>query len=159
MTDHLYLLIGRWTIFASGVAATYSNDIIGVIILFIVLFVCDFITGCLKSFRQGIPIESSKLRWSFVKTICYIGTFGLTVFVGICLDQIEVFYNIAKLEVFIAIWIEACSNCENCMVIFPEVEFFRVMNFMLSTVWVKKISGMMDYLKEKKHKDLNNKEK
>ncbi len=150
--DNITTYITRYTLFAIGLISTYINEFIGVSILFIIVFVIDFVTGTLASFRSGHKIESNRLRWSFAKTVCYLGTFAFTLLCGVFLDRTDTFVEVVKIEEYIAIWIEATSITENLIILFPGFEFFKVMNFMLSTVWVKKISGMMDYLKEKNDK-------
>lgn len=126
--------------------------IIGVVILFLILFIADFISGCMASFLTGNKIESYRLRWSFVKTFCYFGTFVFTVISGLCLNKLPFFINIMKLEVYVALWIEAVSITENLIKIFPGVIFLEYMHFMISSEWVKKISGLTNFLKEKGEK-------
>ena len=57
-----------------------------------------------------------------------------------------------KLEVYVALWIEAVSITENLIKIFPGVIFLEYMHFMISSEWVKKISGLTNFLKEKGEK-------
>lgn len=154
--DNITTHISRYLLFAIGLISTYINEFIGVSILFLLVFVVDFVTGTLASFRSGHKIESNRLRWSFAKTVCYLGTFAFTLICGVCLNKTNAFIEIVKIEEYIAIWIEATSITENLIILFPKFEFFKVMNFMLSTVWVKKISGLMDYLKEKNDKKHEN---
>ena len=142
----------RWLMFSSGATAVYMNEFIGIFVLFAALFVTDFITGCVASFRAGDKIESYKLRWSFVKTLCYFGTFAFTLLAGVCVNNITLFINIVKLEVYVALWIEAVSITENLLKIFPGVLFLEYIHFMLSSEWVKKLSGMTNFLKEKGEK-------
>ena len=117
--------IHKWLLFSAGAVTAYMSDIIGVVILFLILFIADFISGCMASFLTGNKIESYRLRWSFVKTFCYFGTFVFTVISGLCLNKLPFFINIMKLE---------------------------YMHFMISSEWVKKISGLTNFLKEKGEK-------
>ena len=135
--------IHKWLLFSAGAITAYMSDIIGIVILFLILFIADFVTGCVASFLTGNKIESYRLRWSFVKTFCYFGTFVFTVISGLCL---------MKLEVYVALWIEAVSITENLIKIFPGVVFLEYMHFMVSSEWVKKISGLANFLKEKGEK-------
>ena len=144
--------IHKWLLFSAGAVTAYMSDIIGVVILFLILFIADFISGCMASFLTGNKIESYRLRWSFVKTFCYFGTFVFTVISGLCLNKLPFFINIMKLEVYVALWIEAVSITENLIKIFPRVIFLEYIHFMISTEWVKKISGLTNFLKEKGEK-------
>ena len=136
--------IHKWLLFSAGAITAYMSDIIGIVILFLILFIADFVTGN--------KIESYRLRWSFVKTFCYFGTFVFTVISGLCLNKLPFFINIMKLEVYVALWIEAVSITENLIKIFPGVVFLEYMHFMVSSEWVKKISGLANFLKEKGEK-------
>ena len=111
--------IHKWLLFSAGAITAYMSDIIGIVILFLILFIADFVTGCVASFLTGNKIESYRLRWSFVKTFCYFGTFVFTVISGLCLNKLPFFINIMKLEVYVALWIEAVSITENLIKIFP----------------------------------------
>ena len=53
---------------------------------------------------------------------------------------------------YVALWIEAVSITENLIKIFPRVIFLEYIHFMISTEWVKKISGLANFLKEKGEK-------
>ena len=141
-----------YILFSAGAITAYMSDIIGIVILFLILFIADFVTGCVASFLTGNKIESYRLRWSFVKTFCYFGTFVFTVISGLCLNKLPFFINIMKLEVYVALWIEAVSITENLIKIFPRVIFLEYIHFMISTEWVKKISGLANFLKEKGEK-------
>ena len=145
-----YLL--RWMLFAGGTLAAHASTFIGITILFLVIFVIDFITRCIASFLRGKQIESYKLRWSFVKTFCYFGTFVFTALTGICVNNVDVFLEILKLQVYVALWIECVSITENLIKIFPGVIFLEYLHFMISSEWVKKLSGLANYLKEKEKK-------
>ena len=148
MEQHLH----KWFLFFAGAVTAYMSDFIGIVLLFLILFVTDFVTGCLASFMTGNKIESYRLRWSFVKTFCYFGTFVFTVFTGVCINKLSFFIGIVKLEVYVALWIEAVSIMENLIKIFPKVIFLEYIHFMISTEWVKKISGLTNFLKEKGEK-------
>ena len=98
--------IHKWLLFSAGAITAYMSDIIGIVILFLILFIADFVTGCVASFLTGNKIESYRLRWSFVKTFCYFGTFVFTVISGLCLNKLPFFINLMKLEVYVALWID-----------------------------------------------------
>lgn len=148
MEQHLH----KWVLFAVGATVSYMSDFIGIVVLFLVVFMLDFLTGCVASFLTGHRIRSYRLRWSFVKTTCYFGAFAFTVLTGICTNNLDMFMNIVKLEVYVALWVEAVSITENLMKIFPEVLFLEYLHFMISSEWVKKISGLANFLKEKGEK-------
>ena len=69
MEQHLH----KWFLFSAGAVTAYMSDFIGIVLLFLILFVTDFVTGCLASFMTGNKIESYRLRWSFVKTFAISG--------------------------------------------------------------------------------------
>lgn len=142
----------RWILFAGGALAVHVGTFIGIAVLFLVIFVIDFITGCVASFIKGKQIESYRLRWSFVKTFCYFGTFVFTAITGVCVNNVDTFIEILKLQVYVALWIECVSITENLIKIFPGIIFIEYLHYMLSTVWVKKISGLMNFFKEKGEK-------
>lgn len=142
----------KWIIFASGAVTVYMNEFIGIVVLFLILFISDFMTGCVASFVCGNKIESYRLRWSFVKTFCYFGTFVFTILIGVCTNNLTFFVDMVKFEVYVALWIEAVSITENLIKIFPKVIFLEYMHFMISTEWVKKISGLTNFFKEKEGK-------
>ena len=56
--------IHKWLLFSAGAITAYMSDIIGIVILFLILFIADFVTGCVASFLTGNKIESYRLRWS-----------------------------------------------------------------------------------------------
>jgi len=45
--------IHKWLLFSAGAITAYMSDIIGIVILFLILFIADFVTGCVASFLTG----------------------------------------------------------------------------------------------------------
>lgn len=132
--------------------ASQAMTIIGVIAIFLVVFGLDLVSGIAASIHEGKKIESGKARWSFVKTMCYFFTFSFTLFCGACLNVIDVAAEAVKLEVYVALWIETLSICENMMRIFPSTSLWAYLHHMLAFEWCKRIAGMTEFLKEKEHK-------
>lgn len=151
--DKLCDMVGRWAAFAFGAIISQANDIIGILAVFIVVFVLDLITGLAKSIITGVKIESYKLRWSFAKTCCYLLTFAFTMFTGICVGAIDGAGAVLKVEVYTALWIELLSITENMTRIFPGVSLWGFLHHMLAFEWIKKVTGLADYLKEQKETD------
>lgn len=143
----------KWLLFACGALGAHISTFIGIFVLFLLIFIIDFFTGCAASYVKGIKIESHKLRWSAVKTFVYFGAFSFTGVAGLCVDDMEVFVGIMKMEVYVALWIELVSITENLMIIFPGNLFIEFLHYMLSTVWVKKVAHLMNFLKERKDKN------
>ena len=48
--------IHKWLLFSAGAITAYMSDIIGIVILFLILFIADFVTGCVASFLTGNKI-------------------------------------------------------------------------------------------------------
>ena len=55
--------IHKWLLFSAGAITAYMSDIIGIVILFLILFIADFVTGCVASFLTGNKIESYRLEF------------------------------------------------------------------------------------------------
>lgn len=142
--------IGRWATFVLGAIVAQANDILGILAVFIVVFVLDLISGLAKSIATGVKIESYKLRWSFAKTCCYLLTFAFTMFVGIAIGAIEGAGLVLKTEVYVALWVELLSITENMTKIFPGVSLWGFLHHMLAFEWIKKVNGLSNYLKEQK---------
>lgn len=151
--------VKEWLIFIGGAILACANDIIGVIVVFSLLFAIDFITGIAASFCKGGKIESHKSRWGFAKTLCYFGTFGLTLFFKSAGSDPGFFDYVLKLEIYVAAYIECVSILENMVVIFPKHLFFKYLHYMLTIEWVKKISGLKEFLKEHKSNNTNEDDK
>lgn len=141
-----------WLLFAIGSLASYSNDLIGIFMLFFFFFISDFVTGILSSHRQGKKFCSSKARWSFAKMLSYFGTFLVIIFIGICVNQLDFFIGILKITVWAGIWFEAVSNIENLLILFPNARIIKFVHYLLAVEWVSKIPFMSNFLKEEKVK-------
>ncbi len=141
-----------WVIFAVGALAAYQNELIGLFTLFFFFFLADFITGIVSSWKKGEKFTSSRARWSFAKTFCYIGTFVVIIIIGLCINQLAFFISILKITVWAAIWFEAVSNIENLISLFPNNRFLKFVHYILAVEWVKKIPFLSDFLKEEKTK-------
>lgn len=151
MEKLLHILVS-WLAFAIGALSAYTHNLIGIFLLFFVLFLSDFITGIIASFKKGHSFSSSRARWSFAKTFCYLGTFSIIIFIGICVNQLEFFIGVLKVTVYAAIWFEGVSNIENLLVFWPQNRFLKFIHYLLAVEWVKKIPGLADFLKEEKYK-------
>lgn len=146
-------LFREWGTLFIGSIAVYRMEVIGVFLLFCAFFTLDFFVGIIASRLRDESLESYKFRWSFVKTFSYLGTFAFTLAIGICINAQAVFIEILKVVIYAATYIECVSILENLIAIFPNNIFFRFIHYMLSVKWVKRVSGMVDFLKEKdKHK-------
>ena len=142
--------IAGWVTFITGAVISHINDIIGITVLFLLLFVVDFFSGCAASICKKKELRSYKFRWSFVKTFCYGGTFFFTYAFGILRGQEEFFEPILNVQIYVAAYIECVSILENMMVIFPGNLFFKYLHYMLTVQWIKKISGLKEAIKEHK---------
>ena len=140
----------EFVVVSLGGLMTYRLDIIGAGILFGAFFTLDFVTGCMASFCKGEEIVSYKLRWSFVKTACYLGTFSLTLFIGVCFQKLDVVFPFLKIELYAATYIECLSILENLLTIYPQNLYLKWLHYMLSAKWVKWIVGMKKMMKEHK---------
>ncbi|MDR1455598.1 MAG: phage holin family protein [Tannerella sp.] len=145
-------VIRGWLIYATGAIAAYGHELTGIVLLFLFFFVLDFFTGFFASLRQGKGFRSSKARWSFVKSSCYFGTFATIAFMGLALNEMELFMGILKVAVYSGAWFECVSNLENLMILFPGNRYLRFLHYILAVEWVKKIPGLSDFLKEEKRK-------
>lgn len=156
--DKVLPIIYSWLIYLVGAILAYSHELLGVAILFVFFFLSDFVTGFLASLKQGKGFQSSKARWSFAKSFCYLGTFAVIVFLGITLKKVETFMNILNVAVWSATWFECVSNLENLLILFPDNRFLKFMHYILAVKWVKKIPGLSDFLKEEKTKENKDKD-
>lgn len=138
----------EWITLFIGAIAVYRIEVVGVFILFCAFFTADFVVDIIASRLRDESIESYKLRWSFVKTFSYLGTFAFTFAIGICIDAQEIFIEILKVVIYAATYIECVSIIENLLAIFPNNIFFKFLHYMLSVKWVKRVSGMADFFKE-----------
>ena len=69
--------IHKWLLFSAGAVTAYMSDIIGVVILFLILFIADFISGCMASFLTGNRILSVTMEFCqdilLFRDICFHG--------------------------------------------------------------------------------------
>lgn len=142
-------LVLKWMTFAAGLIYTQVQDIIGVVMLFMAFFVLDIFTGISASMVEGQGIKSRKLRWAFIKTLCYLGTFAFTLFIGVCINELEKIEYIFKVQLYFAAWTECVSNLENLMRIAPNMALWRYLHHMLTFEWVQKIPGLANYIKKR----------
>ncbi len=151
--ERILPIFSSWLLYVLGVIAAYNHQLMGVGILFIFFFVADFFTGFLASMKQGKRFQSSKARWSFAKSLCYLGSFAAIVFIGACLDNFSLFMKFLNVAVFTATWMESVSNLENLTILFPHNRFLKFLHYILAVEFVKKIPRLSDFLKEEKNKD------
>jgi len=150
--EKLLHIIVSWLAFAIGALSVYTQNLIGIFILFFVFFLSDFITGLIASFKKGHSFYSSRARWAFAKSLCYLGSFAIIILIGVAIDELSFFIGVLKITVFAAIWFESVSNIENLLVLFPQNRFLKFVHYLLAVEWVKKIPGLADFLKEEKYK-------
>jgi len=141
-------LFKEWLLFALGAFVAYRNNIIGIGILFGGLFLLDLITGVVAARLREELIVSKKLRWSFVKLFCYLGSFSMTLFIGGCLNQVEFFMEILKVVVYAAVYIECLSILENFLSMFPNFTYLRWLHLMMSVKWIKRVTGLKNIMIE-----------
>jgi hypothetical protein len=153
--ERVLSVIRGWTIYATGAIVAYGQELTGIMLLFLFFFVPDFFTGFFASLKQGKGFRSSKARWSFVKSLCYFGTFATITFMGVALNETDMFMNALKVAVYSAVWFECVGNLENLLILFPENRHLRFLHYMLAVEWIKKIPGLSGFLKENRRKNGN----
>ena len=145
-------------VFACGCIASYFEPIMLLIHVVAILFVADLITGISASFKEGESLKSSKARWSFVKMLVYL--LALALIFSVC-ERMEIgeqtTTNIAKIVVWMIIYVEGLSVVENFSRIVPNNRVVSFLHYMLSVEFLKHIPFLADFLKEDKEK-IKNKE-
>lgn len=138
----------KWLLFAWGLVMAQMQEIIGVLVIFLVFLALDLITGISASLVEGKKIESRKIRWSFIKTISYLGTFLMTLLIGVAINKMDAVEIIFKTELYFALWTEAVSNLENMVRIAPQFKLWPFLLHMMNFEWVKLVPGLSNYLKK-----------
>jgi phage-related holin len=149
-------VIVKYAVFAAGCVMAYFEPIRALLMLVVILFICDFVTGVLKSHKttHSWKLKSKKLRWSFVKMFIYLLIMSLTF--AICeMMQLskETALSVVKVEVWCIIYVEGLSIIENLLIIFPRDRFLKFMHYLLSVEFLKFIPVLSKFLKEEEKED------
>jgi phage-related holin len=148
----------KYLVFGVGCVLTYFEPINFLMLLVVVLFGLDFVTGVLKSrkIRGRWTLQSKKLRWSFVKMFVYMFVIACTFFITEMMQLSEVTgITAAKVEVWCVVYIEGISIVENLLVLFPGDKFLRFIHFLLSVEFLKYVPVLSNFLKEKEEDETN----
>ena len=140
-------------VFILGGILAYFDPIMLPVQVVVVLFIADFITGIAASLKEGQSLKSSKARWSFVKMMVYLLALMLVFIVcermGISRDTTT---NIAKVVVWMIIYVEGLSVVENFSRIIPNNKVISFLHYMLSVEFLKYVPFIAGFLKEDKEK-------
>jgi hypothetical protein len=141
----------KYGLFCLSTIATYFEPILPLLVLVLVLFSFDFVTGVWKSLKTGVKIESYKLARSFGKLLCYLLPMTLTFFtceaMGLSDDTA---IAVVKVEVWAAIYVEGLSIVENLRVIYPRNSFLGYLYYLLSVEFLKVVPRLSNYFKQEK---------
>jgi phosphatidylglycerophosphate synthase len=144
--------IFKYLVFLITSAATYFQPVGGLLLLVTLLFMCDFVTGFIKSVKvsHAVRIQSKKLRWSAVKMCVYLSIITLTFFVckvmGVGMDTAV---SVVKIEAWCIVYIEGLSIVENLQAILPKDKFLGFLHYLLSIEFLKVVPLLANFLKEK----------
>lgn len=141
----------KYFVFLAGCAAAYLEPIKLLIILVILLFCLDFVTGVWKSVKvnRSWKIKSKRLRWSFVKMFVYLALIAFSFMICEFMRlSPETAISVSKIEVWAIIYVEGLSIVENLLVIFPGDKFLRFLHYLLSVEFLKFIPVFSRFLKE-----------
>ena len=135
----------------------------------LVLVGIDFITGVIASKHEGqkIRMRSKRMRWSGAKLAVYTGVIAFTIVIGTGLHSMEVIINpdvlttdtleatlyCVRVEAYFFIWIETVSIIENLRRRLPNMEFLKIIHYIVAVEFVKRIPKLSAYLKEKDTKN------
>lgn len=136
----------------------------------LLLVLVDFITGVIASKHEGqkIKVRSKRMRWSCAKIAVYAGVIAFTIIIGTGLHSIEVTINpevlqtdtleatlyCVRVEAYFFIWIETVSIIENLRRRLPNMEFLKIIHYIVAVEFVKRIPKLSAYLKEKDSKNV-----
>jgi hypothetical protein len=144
----------KYILFILGLLATYFEPILGLVYLVGILFVVDFITGIIKTFKKGEKIKSKRLRWSFGKLFVYLGSMSFTYYCCVAMGLApETAISVVKLEVWFIVYIEGLSVVENLLIIRSGDKFLLFLHYLLSVEFLKYIPVLSNFLKEKEDED------
>jgi phage-related holin len=142
----------KYLLFAGTSAAAYFEPIKFLIILVIILFCADFVTGVWKSVKvnRTWEIKSKRLRWSFVKMFVYLALITLSFLICEFMQlSVEAAISVTKIEVWAIIYVEGLSIVENLLVIYPNDKFLQFLHYLLAVEFLKFIPLFGKFLKEK----------
>jgi phage-related holin len=146
----------KYIFFIFGCTMTYFEPMRGLLVLVLVLFIVDFVTGVLKSRKvyHSWTLKSRKLRWSFVKMLVYMFVMALTFYVceAMYLEK-ETVIGIVKIQAWCIIYIEGLSIVENLLAVFSEDKFLKFLHYALSVEFLKYIPILSNFIKEKEGED------
>lgn len=155
----------------SGIAPSVGGVVIAIFIAMILVSV-DFITGIFASKREGraIKIRSKRMRWSMAKLLVYSGCIAFTLFIGMCLNAMELSLGAdsceetrvmifmlycVRVEAYFICWIEIVSIIENMRRRYPTNLFLKFLHYIVAVEFVKKIPKLENFLKEEDIKPYN----
>ena len=149
----------KYLLFILGCIGAYFEPIELLVVLVLVLFSIDFITGIWKSLKAGDRVESRKLRWSLGKLLTYLLAMTLTFFacevMGI---EAGTAVSVVKVEVWFIVYVEGLSIVENGLVIRPGDKFLSFLHYLLSVEFLKAIPVLANYFKQDDHGDRDSKD-
>ena len=146
----------KYGVFFAGCVAAYFEPIRALLVLVLVLFVADFITGVAKprKARGRWSLQSKRLRWSFVKMFVYMAVMALTFYVCEAMElSAGVALSVVKVEVWGVVYIEGLSIVENLRTLWPDDRFLQFLHYLLSVEFLKYIPIVSHFFKEKEDKE------
>jgi len=145
----------KYIIFSIGCIASYFAPIASLCWVVVGLYVVDFITGTAASFKEGVFLRSSILRWSFVKIFVYLGHAALIFFVCDKMGMAQQdTLKVLKVMMWGIVYIEGLSINENLLRIYPASLFLRLMHYLLSIEFLKYVPVIANFFKENKDKNV-----
>ncbi|MDR3244808.1 MAG: phage holin family protein [Prevotellaceae bacterium] len=144
-------IILKYLVFVIGCVAAYFEPIKLLIVLVVMLFFADFITGVWKSVKvnRTWEIKSKRLRWSFVKMFVYLALVALSFLIcGYMQLAPETAVSISKVQVWAIVYVEGLSIVENLLVIYPNDKFLKFLHYLLAVEFLKFIPVFGKFLKE-----------
>jgi hypothetical protein len=142
----------KYLVFIVGCIAAYFEPIKLLIILVILLFCLDFVTGVWKSVKVTgkWEIKSKRLRWSFVKMFVYLALVAFSFLICEFMRlPVETAISVSKIEVWAIVYVEGLSIVENLLVIYPSDKFLKFLHYLLAVEFLKFIPVFGKFLKEK----------
>jgi hypothetical protein len=139
----------KYGLFGVSTIATYFEPIYTLLVLVLVLFSCDLVTGLWKALKGGQRVESRKLRWSFGKLLSYLVVMALTFFTceAMGLDDATAI-SVVKVEVWCVVYVEGLSIVENLRALNPRNDFLGYLHYLLSVEFLKVIPRLSSYFKQ-----------
>jgi hypothetical protein len=136
----------------AGCAFAYFEPLKWMVIIILLLFSIDFLTGYGKNvyLRHQWCLCSKKLRWSFVKMFVYIFLMLLIFLIAEKMGiSTEMSVYAVKVAMWMVIYVEGLSIVENLGEIWPDDRVLKFLHFLLSVEFVDRIPLLYNFLKEK----------